>query len=458
MNGPSCNRDAARRGRVGSAWRLLAVPTVLAGCGIPTTLLNELSSGEDMRWMRSLALSATGLALPGHVVPDLPAGEGYHVIRGVTLPRGSRPDSCGPEVLAAVMNYWKDPVSVRDLESATLRLDSVGMDIRQFLATASRRGFVGRHERGSLGRLKETIDAGTPGILLIQRGALRHAWIAIGYNDQAQEVAIAEPAGSVRLVSYEAMDQEWDRTKRFFLVVVPASAEELCVLGEEARRRRAWREAEAHFRLAQDREPLYAPAQTALGDLYRLQGRLDEAEAAYRSAVWLDPTSVQATNNLADLLLLRGGPFDEAGRLSARGVELAEAEWRRLWRSYEPASDPNVRKDLARKLHVAMMSYLLALGTRGQAFHALGNAAGAIASWRLALDVAPEALREYRARRMVEIARALGPASREEATAHLRRALSLTADPSMRDKASAAWRELEGVELAPNAPLGAGKP
>lgn len=444
-----------RRARAGCA-ALLALAA--AGCGIPATLLDHISSGEDGRWTRELALSVAGLALPGRVLPEPPSDPGYHGIPGVSLPRGSRPDSCGPEVLAAVMNYWKDPVTVRDLEGATLRFDALGMDTRQFLAAAHRRGFVGRRERGSVGRIKEAVDAGTPSIVTIKRGALGHAWLAVGYNDRTQEVAVTEPGGRVRLVSFADMDREWELTRRFFLVVVPATAEELCALGEEARRQRAWRDAEAYFQRAAGREPLYAPAQTALGDLYRLWGRLEEAETAYRSAVWLDPSSVPAANNLADLMLLRGAPREEAGVLAARGVELAEAEWERLWRNYETASDPVVRSDLARRLHGAMTAHLYALGTRGQAYRALGNTAGALETWRRALRLAPESLHEYRARRLVEIAEVLGPESRDEARAHLREALSMTADAAMKEKISKALRDIEAAEATGQASFGAGRP
>jgi len=373
------------------------------------------------------------------------------VIRGVTVDRGSRPDSCGPVALAAVLRFYKDPVTVSQLEAAVLRVDANGMDTRDFLAVASRRGFVGRHMRGSIGRIKEAVDAGTPPIIALP-GNPGHALVVVGYNDRTQEIVFAE-AGGYRIVSYDDLAPSWGAAGYFFFLVTPGSAAELFALGEGALRRAAWVEAEAFYRMASDREPGYAPAYAGLGDLFRFRERLEASEAAYREALRLDPSLVRALNNLADLLVARGGTaVVEAETLAERAVAFAEAEWRRLWKDYEETAIPGIQADLRRRLNEAMRDHLSALGTLGQARMARGDAAGARETWRTALRLAPEPMREYRALRLVEVASSLGAGAREEALRDLATASSLTQDPALRRRIEALQRSLGVPSGSPDRP------
>ncbi len=360
----------------------------------------RVPSGPGCRavWILAAFLAAAGCGSSGTVREDCPWEDGYRVLSGVRLQRGARPDSCGPSALAAVMNFWKDPVTVSQLEAAVLRFDANGMDTRDFLTVANRRGFVGRFVRGSIGRIKEAVDAGTPPILALP-GNPGHALVAVGYNDRSQELVFADAAGYLLLPYADLSPAAY-----YFFLVTPGSASELFGLGEGALRRGAWREAEAFYRMAAEREPGYAPARAGLGDLLRFRGEEAASEAAYREALRLDPSQVRALNNLADLLVSRGGEaVVEAESLAGRAVTLAKAEWNRLWRDFETAAVPDVRDDLRRRLRQAMQEHLSALGTLGQARMARGNAAGAVEAWEAALRLAPESMKAYRARRQAEI-------------------------------------------------------
>ncbi len=405
-------------------------------------------------------LACAGCSAVGTVREDCPADEGYRVLRRVSLQRGARLDSCGPSALAAVLNYWDDPVTIFQLEAAVLRFDAEGMDTRDFMTVANRRGFVGRFVRGSIGRIKEAVDAGTPPILALP-GNPGHALVAVGYNDRTQELVFAETAG-YRVLPYAALAPEGGAAGYYFFLVTPGSATELFDLGEGSRRRGDYGEAEAYFRMAAEREPGYAPARAGLGDLLRFRGLPEESEAAYREALRLDPSLVRALNNLADLLVSRGAEAAvEAESLADRAVTLAEAEWGRLQRDHAAAGIPAVQADLQRRMLGAMQEHLSALGTLGQARMARGDAAGALDAWRTALRLAPEEMREFRARRHVEVAGALGPGQRAEALQHLERASSLTADASLRRRIETVRRSLSAPGTGatpPGGDGGAGRP
>jgi tetratricopeptide (TPR) repeat protein len=411
----------------------------------------------------------------GTVREACPPEEGYRLIQGITLPSGSRFDSCGPAVLAAVLQYWRDPITLHQLETAVLRFNVFGTDTRQFLAVANRRGFMGQYERGTIGRIKEAIEEGTPPILVLCirpptgvklaaaaltitgvlplfeiMGLLHapdmtfHALVAVGYCNRTQEVVFAETQGRLRAIAYADLLPAWEQAGCFFLTLTPGTAAQLCELGEEARRRRAWRESEEFFRLGIEREPAFAPAHGARGDLYRLWGRPAEAEASYREALRLDPASVRAVNNLADLLVHQGTGLEEAVGLAERGVALAEAEWTRLLRDHDASENLDLRADLVKRLHRTLLEYLSALGTLGQARRARGDATGAIEAWRTALRLAPETMQEYRARRHCEIAEVLENGSRDEAVRHLDTASALTTDATLRRRIEEARGRLTG--------------
>jgi tetratricopeptide (TPR) repeat protein len=391
---------------------------------------------------------AAGCLPTGVVRETCPPEDGFRLIPGVSMPRGSRPDSCGPAALAAVMNFWKDSVTVGQLESAILRFDAHGMDTRDFLLVANRRGFVGQYERGSIGRVKNAVDARTPPIIAMPG----HALVAVGYNDRTQEMIFAETLDRYRAIAYRDFMPAWAAAGFFFIILTPGSASELVALGDRVRDRGQWREAEAFYDQAIEREPGFAPAYAGRGDLYRLWSRLPQSEAAYREALNRDPSLVRALNNLSDLLIARGGDEKEASALAERAVVLAEAEWRRLWADYESAKTPDLRTDLSGRLRRAMIEHLSVLGTLGQARRAAGDVAGAIAAWREGVRLAPEEMREYRAYRLFEIGGNLGIDAGEEARQNLESAAALTADVSLKRKIAEAQAALERARGTGSAP------
>jgi tetratricopeptide (TPR) repeat protein len=418
------------------------------GFGAPASSQAEVSAQVDGR--RGEADRPKGgspvFATPWwRILREVPAEEGFRVIPGIVVPRGTRDDTCGPSALAAVLGYWKDAVTVEQLESAVLRFDAYGMDTRDFLTVAGRRGFVGLYERGSVGRIKEAVDAGTPPIVAVPG----HAMVVVGYNERTQEVVFAEPVEGYRAIPYDALVPQWAGAGFLYIVIRPGSAAELVSMGDAARDRGHFREAETFYASAIEREPGAAAAHVGRGDLYYYWQRFPEAEAAYRSAIRLDPSGCQALNNLAFFLVDRNGDAREADALAARSIASAEADWSRLWADYESARTPALRADLCARLHRVMVMHLSALSTRGRVRKALGDAAGALALWRAGLHLAPEAQRDYRANRLVDIATTAGGGTPEEVGRMFDEAESLTPSPSVRRRIASARAAMAGRQPGP---------
>jgi tetratricopeptide (TPR) repeat protein len=379
------------------------------------------------------------------ILRDVPEEEGFRMIRGVVVHRGTRPDTCGPSALAAVLGFWKDPVTVEQMESAVLRFDAHGMDTRDFLAVANRRGFVGQYERGSVGRIKEAIDAGLPPIVAVPG----HAMVAVGYNERTQEVVFAEPVEGFRAIPFDALVPTWYGAGFLFIVLRPGAAAELVALGDAARDRGQFREADALYARAIEREPGAAAAHVGRGDLYYYWQRYPEAEASYREALRLDPSNCQALNNLAFFLIDQKREAREADALAERGISFAAAEWRRLWADYESVPTPALRADLCGRLHRVMVMHLSALSTRGRVRKALGDAAGALDLWRTGLQLAPDGQREYRANRFYDIATTLAGTAPDEARRMLDAAEAVTASAQLKRRIVAARAGLDGVPAKP---------
>jgi tetratricopeptide (TPR) repeat protein len=293
------------------------------------------------------ALGAAGLALLLGGCLTLPPrsrahGSGATVLEGVPV-REFGVDRCGAGSLSAVLNYFGDPISMEELDSALPKASNNGVLSIDMLLAARRRGFEARLVEGSPELLTETLLAERPAILMLRLlnapgldGDYFHYVIADGVDPDRGLYRLQFGDGRQRWAPLEGLERAWKGTDHALLLVESpaearsAAAPDTPVASRAAPSALAYGmaleeagrsdEAAAVYRDVLDREAETARAWTNLGNAEGAQGRTAEAEAAYRRALALDPAHRDALNNLAWLLLEEGRRLEEAEELAARAV------------------------------------------------------------------------------------------------------------------------------------------
>ena len=274
----------------------------LAGCATPE--VTALRGGPD------LAPRAEVAGVPFH-----PQQERY----------------CGPAALATVLEWSGVPASQEALASEVFTPGRDGTLGHDLIGAARRHGRLAVPVADQPALLAE-VAAGHP-VLVLQNLGLAwypqwHFAVAVGYDLDANELALRSGAERRRVVALDTFSRTWARAERWALVVLPpdrlpASGDEAVVVSAAAGLERAGRSDEAGvaYEAVLRRWPDSLAALLGRGNARYAAGDLDGAAAAYRAALERHPGAAVGWNNLADVLAARGAR-DEALIAARRAVDL----------------------------------------------------------------------------------------------------------------------------------------
>lgn len=130
---------------------------------------------------------------------------------------------CGPASLAAVLNFWRVPITpeeiARDIYSpsarGTLTLDMIGFPEKKGMKTV--------HYQGDMDDLRNKIDSGYPLIVLVDLGLLiyqqHHFMVVVGYEENG--VVAHSGKEPLKRIPMKNFMKTWEKTKFWTLWIKP---------------------------------------------------------------------------------------------------------------------------------------------------------------------------------------------------------------------------------------------
>lgn len=360
----------------------------------------------------------------------------------MTLPKSRLTADCGPESLAAVMDYWGRPADVQDVSQKVRDPRKIGISSADASLVALLRGLKATYVEGSVGRIKRAIDRGVPPLIMVESGGgLFHFFVVSGYNEREQAVVCEDYGAGKRLLAYEELESIWRKADRYMVEIEASKADDLYREAGNRESRGLFAEAEILFRKALEMDGEHYESRVGLGNCLLNLGKLEPALGEYRKAREANASDPRVQNNLAHVLLELKRELPEAESLAGRAVEEYEAVFRRARREADAETVPAIRAVRQREALRAERDLAHALGTLGQARAANGSHATAIAAWKASYDHLPLTESYFRAKRLHEMGlsyRAAGMPA--EGRVHLERALSESRDPAQKSAIEAALR------------------
>lgn len=367
--------------------------------------------------------------------PSDAASQGYrHLPKPVPLPRGETTYDCGPESIAAVLQYWGKPGDVQHLSRLLVDPKLKSTSSNNIAPALRKMGMAASPLPGSVGRIKIEIDAGRPAIILLRLSrSLFHYYVVSGYNDRLGGIVCEERDGSKTLLSYEEIDPMWRESGYVMYSIEPSNAAadyDAAVSYEEVGNHERAIEL---YRRVLEADPGYHEARLGLGNCLAGLGKLEEAATEYETALKAIPNEPKLLNNLAYVWTMLGRRLQEAEELAGRAVELLRDSVKRLEARVSAAKEETERAARKRDLLDRTLDLADACGTLGQVRSRLEKHDLAIAAWKASLDLLPLDEFDSRAKRHYEIAlafRKLGMPA--EARKHLGAAAEIVKDPELK--------------------------
>lgn len=242
-------------------------------------------------------------------------------------------NTCGAGALSTVLRHYGDSVTEEDLVPLLPTGRNGGVVSIDLLLAARQRGFEASLIRGSEERIRESIEAGNPAIVMIQvadlPGASRdlfHYLVIDGHDPGGETFRAQFGDGKARWISLGKFTRQWAATDFATLLVAPQQdgkrADRRIALGravllEEQGHRQ---EALDLYRAILDANPRHALAWLNLGNVQMKMGSLEDAETSYREALHLAPGDRDVMNNLAWLLVQQNRNLEEAELLARRAA------------------------------------------------------------------------------------------------------------------------------------------
>jgi len=132
---------------------------------------------------------------------------------------------CGPESLAAVLNFYGADLNPDRIAQAVYREDlrgAVGLDMVLY---ARNQGYEAGFFRGTLKDIIQAVDRGRPLIIMVDYGASRlvksHYLVVIGYSPEGIMVNSDRTQG--RIIPWPQLLPRWARTDHWTLLIEPPS-------------------------------------------------------------------------------------------------------------------------------------------------------------------------------------------------------------------------------------------
>ncbi len=174
---------------------------------------------QQLLWV--VAAAAAGV-VPKVAVPPEPALPPAYHIAGVPLSE-NHPNWCGPDALAAVLRYFGDTVTVKEIAEDIYRPRYRGSINLDLLVYARRRGYTGEAGAGTALALEQALARDHPVICLIREHGLmassNHYVILRGYDVKAQVWYVDGGDGREYRASMRAFEEHWKACDRWMLTV-----------------------------------------------------------------------------------------------------------------------------------------------------------------------------------------------------------------------------------------------
>lgn len=142
------------------------------------------------------------------------------VIEGVPF-IAQEEETCGPSSLAMVLGFFGHDTSVNDIINETRSPGLQGTLITDLANAARKRGFKAEIAELDPDRLRRAISQGGPVVLLVDLGAWiwsrPHYLVAFGWTPEGVVAHSGHERG--QLISWSALDAEWQKMNRLALIV-----------------------------------------------------------------------------------------------------------------------------------------------------------------------------------------------------------------------------------------------
>ena len=292
--------------------------------------------------LRAVLLLPAALAAGGCtalLVKSPDPGPRARVLAGVPV-RSFGIQSCGAGSLSVVLNYYGEPVTLKELDTALAKGSNGGVLSLDLVLEARRRGYDARLTEGTPELVERELLAGRPVILMLKvlnaPGTLHdlyHYVVIDGIEPSKGLVRLQLGDGKQRWTTFERLDHPWQATRHATLLIAPGGPGTQTAAAGNALRyavalEAAGRAGEAVdlYRKLLEKDPGSALLWTDLGNAEASRGEAAAAEAAYRRALEADPANADALNNLAWLLLKHPERLAETEELARRAVAAGGAD------------------------------------------------------------------------------------------------------------------------------------
>ncbi len=147
-----------------------------------------------------------------------------HLIKGVpVLVQGDK--LCGPAALAAVMNYYGNPVTQQQVASSVFTKKAQGtFTLDMLLYVKAAKGLLATHYSGDLNDIRRRVRDGNPLILFLKTGLRRfpkgHYVVVTGFSDTYKVVIMHDGGSKPVIMSYDTLLASWRKTAYSTLLVV----------------------------------------------------------------------------------------------------------------------------------------------------------------------------------------------------------------------------------------------
>jgi ABC-type bacteriocin/lantibiotic exporter with double-glycine peptidase domain len=137
------------------------------------------------------------------------------------VPQGK--DTCAAASLAMVLRYWGLDISHDEVAAAVAEEGQRDVAGSRLEAFARARGFFALAYAGDREQLRESLAKGRPLIVALSaRGGRHHDVVVTGFDDEAGEVLLHDPAeGGGRRVGEAAFMKRWRASGCWSLLVLP---------------------------------------------------------------------------------------------------------------------------------------------------------------------------------------------------------------------------------------------
>lgn len=159
------------------------------------------------------------------------ADSGWRRIEHVPSVHQKGAKDCGAAALSAVLEFWRQPASPPALErdhidAALRKKPDEGLSAGALRDYARKQGFHAYVFNGQVADLTHEIEAGRPVIVGVHKALsskefLSHYEVVLGFHRQQQLVLTFDPAHGLRENRLSGFLEEWQRSGRTTLVVLP---------------------------------------------------------------------------------------------------------------------------------------------------------------------------------------------------------------------------------------------